>query len=56
MAVATSNVEPMDLYKEGLNRALFLPFLELMTQKLDVTQLDARTDFRLGKAWRGGPG
>lgn len=47
--IATSNVEPSRLYEGGLNRALFLPFLELLTRKVDVARLDARTDFRLEK-------
>jgi cell division protein ZapE len=47
--VATSNVAPDDLYKDGLNRALFLPFIALLHQHVDVVQLSARTDFRLRK-------
>ncbi|HEV2511854.1 cell division protein ZapE [Bosea sp. (in: a-proteobacteria)] len=47
--VATSNVEPSRLYEGGLNRALFLPFIELLASKVDVIKLDARTDFRLEK-------
>ena len=47
--VATSNVEPSRLYEGGLNRALFLPFIALFTERLDVTGLEARTDFRLEK-------
>jgi cell division protein ZapE len=49
VVVATSNVEPDELYKDGLNRALFLPFLELMHQHMNVVRLEARTDFRLEK-------
>jgi cell division protein ZapE len=49
IVVATSNVEPSRLYEGGLNRALFLPFLELMKQHMDVVRLDARTDFRMEK-------
>ena len=49
VVVATSNVEPARLYEGGLNRALFLPFIDLMTQKVEVLKLDARTDFRLEK-------
>ena len=48
--VATSNVAPEDLYEDGLNRALFLPFIRLLHEKMDVMRLDARTDFRLEKA------
>src|SRR5689334_7597052 len=49
VVVATSNVAPEDLYKDGLNRALFLPFIDQITEHMDVMQLDARTDFRLEK-------
>ena len=49
VVVATSNVDPNDLYKDGLNRALFLPFLELLHEHMDVVRLEARTDFRLEK-------
>ena len=49
IVVATSNVPPDDLYKDGLNRTLFLPFIELLKERADVLHLDARTDFRLEK-------
>ena len=49
VVVATSNVAPDDLYKGGLNRGLFLPFIKLLQQRMDVLRLDARTDFRLEK-------
>jgi len=49
VVVATSNVAPEDLYKGGLNRALFLPFIDQITGHMDVMRLDARTDFRLEK-------
>ena len=47
--VATSNVAPDELYKDGLNRSLFLPFIATLKQQMDVVNLDARTDFRLEK-------
>ena len=52
--VATSNVAPERLYEGGLNRALFLPFIDLMRKRMDVAELAARTDFRLEKL-TGGP-
>jgi cell division protein ZapE len=47
--IATSNVAPEDLYKDGLNRALFVPFIQMLEQHMDVMRLAARTDFRLEK-------
>jgi len=49
VVVATSNVAPENLYKDGLNRALFLPFIAQIAARMDVLRLDARTDFRLEK-------
>src|SRR6204780_1361403 len=49
VVVATSNVAPEDLYKGGLNRSLFLPFIAQISDHMDVLRLDARTDFRLEK-------
>jgi cell division protein ZapE len=46
---ATSNVEPVNLYKGGLNRALFLPFIKQIEDHMTVMQLDSRTDFRMEK-------
>lgn len=49
VVVATSNVEPDRLYEGGLNRALFLPFVEALKDRVEVLRLDARADFRLEK-------
>jgi cell division protein ZapE len=49
VVVATSNVAPSELYRDGLNRALFLPFIALFEQHMEVARLVARTDFRLEK-------
>jgi cell division protein ZapE len=49
VVVATSNVAPPELYRDGLNRALFLPFIGLLNERLEVLHLEARTDFRLEK-------
>ena len=47
--VATSNVVPDELYLNGLNRDLFLPFIELLKANCDVWSLDSRTDYRREK-------
>jgi cell division protein ZapE len=47
--IATSNVEPDNLYRDGLNRQLFLPFVDLLKQYADVVPLDSPTDYRLEK-------
>lgn len=49
IVVATSNVVPDRLYEDGLNRALFTPFIALLKERMDVVQLLSRTDFRLEK-------
>jgi cell division protein ZapE len=49
VVVATSNVPPDELYRDGLNRALFLPFIALIEEHMEVVRLAARCDFRLEK-------
>ncbi|MFN8830804.1 MAG: cell division protein ZapE [Labrys sp. (in: a-proteobacteria)] len=49
VVVATSNVEPDSLYAGGLNRALFLPFIALLHEHMDVLSLASPTDYRLTK-------
>jgi cell division protein ZapE len=49
VVVATSNTAPDDLYAGGLNRALFVPFIALLKEHVEVVRLAARTDFRLEK-------
>src|ERR1700732_2964231 len=49
VVVATSNVAPDDLYKGGLNRALFLPFIAQISEHMAVLRLEAPTGFRLEK-------
>lgn len=46
VVVATSNFAPDVLYKDGLNRELFMPFIGLIKQKLDILHLDSPTDYR----------
>lgn len=47
IVVATSNRRPDDLYAGGLNRQLFLPFIAMLNDRLDVLLLDAARDYRL---------
>ncbi len=47
--VATSNRHPDDLYKDGLNRQLFVPFIERIKERLEVFHLVSDTDYRQNK-------
>ncbi|MGI6856011.1 cell division protein ZapE [Mesorhizobium sp. 1B3] len=47
--VATSNVVPDQLYRDGLNRQLFVPFIAILKEYADVLSLDAKKDYRLEK-------
>lgn len=44
--VTTSNRVPEELYKDGLNRQLFLPFIAMLRQRLQVYELESPTDYR----------
>jgi cell division protein ZapE len=46
--VATSNCAPLDLYRNGLKRDNFMPFIRLIEQRTDVTHLDSEKDYRRG--------
>lgn len=46
VVVTTSNRPPRDLYKDGLNRELFLPFIELLEERLVVHHIGSETDWR----------
>jgi cell division protein ZapE len=45
--VATSNRKPSDLYANGINRELFLPFIRRLEQEVDVIELKSARDYRL---------
>ncbi len=49
VVVATSNVEPENLYRDGLNRTLFLPFIAQLQARMETVRLDAARDFRYSK-------
>ena len=45
--VATSNREPDELYKNGIQRDLFVPFIDQLKQRCDIHDMDADIDYRL---------
>jgi cell division protein ZapE len=47
--VTTSNLPPDGLYKDGLNRQLFLPFVARLKETMDVVSLNSERDYRLGR-------
>ncbi len=49
VVIATSNRHPEELYKDGLQRDLFLPFIKMLQENLIVFELDNRKDYRLEK-------
>ncbi|MDX2222814.1 MAG: cell division protein ZapE [Rhodospirillaceae bacterium] len=49
VVVATSNRYPDDLYKDGLQRERFVPFINLIKERLDILQLEGTLDYRLGR-------
>src|SRR5690606_2074093 len=50
--VATSNVAPEDLYRDGLNRGLFEPFIDILKRHVSVLSLNGERDYRMEKLAR----
>jgi cell division protein ZapE len=47
--VVTTNTAPEDLYRDGLNRNAFLPFIDLIVDKMEVVCLNGEVDYRIGR-------
>ncbi len=47
VVVATSNQRPRDLYPGGINRMLFVPFIDMIEERLDIVLLDSPVDYRM---------
>jgi cell division protein ZapE len=47
--VCTSNRAPPELYENGINRQLFLPFIDLISERMEIVPLDGPIDYRLGR-------
>ncbi|HYI43371.1 MAG TPA: cell division protein ZapE [Sphingomicrobium sp.] len=47
--IATSNRPPADLYKDGLNRELFVPFIEMLQARFEVVEINGPSDYRLDR-------
>jgi predicted ATPase len=52
--VSTSNVQPRDLYKNGLQRQRFIPTIELLERNVDIVAVDGATDYRLRRLTQAG--
>ena len=48
--IVTSNRPPEGLYEGGLNRSLFLPFIDAINERLDVVGMGATHDYRIDRA------
>ncbi len=49
IVVSTSNMRPQDLYRDGLNRNAFMPFIDILLRHVETISLDSPTDYRLGR-------
>jgi len=47
--VVTSNTRPEDLYRDGLNRNAFMPFIEFIAERMEIVCLNGEVDYRIGR-------